>query len=139
MEVNANKINVGITVNVDVTLENIKYVKKIIFGALVYVVAKMVKYWASIIANRVITCDEIIDAKETKIFQICKTKCFYILIAFLSITVALLIVVSIYCSLVEYNAQKEKINTYYHSTSQKTNWKTFYINNILKQWRVKIN
>ena len=44
MEVNANKINVGITVNVDVTLENIKYVKKIIFGALVYVVAKMVKY-----------------------------------------------------------------------------------------------
>ena len=44
MEVNANKINVGITVNVDVTLENIKYVKKIIFGALVYVAAKMVKY-----------------------------------------------------------------------------------------------
>ena len=44
MEVNANKINVGITVIVDVTLENIKYVKKIIFGALVYVVAKMLKY-----------------------------------------------------------------------------------------------
>ena len=66
MEVNANKINVGITVNVDVTLENIKYVKKIIFGALVYVVAKMVKYWASIIADRVIMCGEIIDAKETK-------------------------------------------------------------------------
>ena len=66
MEVIANKINVGITVNVDVTLEKIKYVKKIIFGALVYVVAKMVKYWASIIADRVITCDEIIDAKETK-------------------------------------------------------------------------
>ena len=42
MDVNVIKINVGIMVNVDVSLENIKYVKKILFGALVYEVAKMI-------------------------------------------------------------------------------------------------
>ena len=64
----------------------------------------------------VITCDEIIDAKfnsnneetktvlanfdETKIT--CKTQNFYILLAFLLITIALLIGVSIYYYLIKY-------------------------------------
>ena len=58
--------------------------------------------------DSVITWDKIIDAdaksydEETKTIPkniICETKSFYILLAFLLITVALLITVSIYCYL----------------------------------------
>ena len=58
-----------------------------------------------------ITCDEIIESyKETKAISTnfnekkatCKTQNFYILLAFLSITIALLIVVIIYCYLIKY-------------------------------------
>ena len=56
-----------------------------------------------------ITCDEIIDVVETKRVTknfkekdaICKTKKFYISLAFLLITIALLIAVSIYCYLIK--------------------------------------
>ena len=50
MNVNVNliknviQINGGIT-NVDVSVKNILYVKKIIFGILLHVVAKMVNIW----------------------------------------------------------------------------------------------
>ena len=56
--------------------------------------------------DSVITCDEIIDEVKTVTInvneknEICKTKHFYILLAFLSITIALLTVVSIYCYLI---------------------------------------
>ena len=74
------------------------------------------KYLASIMDESVITCDEIIDAeaksysKETKTIPTtfnekkvtCKTQNFYILLAFLLITIALLITVSIYCYLIKY-------------------------------------
>ena len=74
-------------------------------------------------------CDEIIDAnaeaksydEETKTILkdiICETKCFYILLAFLLIAIALLIVVSVYCYLIKI---KQNENTYYHFTSQITN------------------
>ena len=70
------------------------------------------KYLASIIDDSVITCDEIIDADmETKSHEeetktntkniTCKTKNFYSLVACLLTTVALLIVVSIYCYLIK--------------------------------------
>ena len=36
-----NQINGGITINVDVSVKNIIYVKKIMFGILVYVFVKM--------------------------------------------------------------------------------------------------
>ena len=57
------------------------------------------KYLASITDDLVITCDEIIDAVETKAvatnfnekYGICKTRNIYILLALLSITIALLI------------------------------------------------
>ena len=42
MEENVIQVNGGITINVDVSLKNITYLKKIIFGILLYVVAKMV-------------------------------------------------------------------------------------------------
>ena len=68
------------------------------------------KYLASVMDNSAITCDEIIESynEETrnistnfnKKIAACKTQKFCILIAFLSITKALLITVSIYCYLI---------------------------------------
>ena len=65
------------------------------------------KYLASIMDNSAIMCDEVIDLydEETKFNEkktICKTQNFYILLAFLLITIALLIAVSIYCHLIKY-------------------------------------
>ena len=68
------------------------------------------KYLASIIGDSVLTCDKIIDNQETKTIPknfnekniTCKTHNFYILIAFLLITIALLMAVSIYCYLIKY-------------------------------------
>ena len=42
MEENLIQINFGITINVNVNVKNIIYVKEIIFGILLHVVAKMV-------------------------------------------------------------------------------------------------
>ena len=42
MEENVTQVSGGITINVDVSLKNITYLKKTIFGILLYVVAKMV-------------------------------------------------------------------------------------------------
>ena len=78
------------------------------------------KYLASIIDNSVITCDKIIDGEETKTVPktiICKTKSFYILLAFLLITIALLIVFSIYFCLIKYKAKQKHC----HITSKMTN------------------
>ena len=58
--------------------------------------------------DSVITCDEIIIVKETNFNEkniTCKTQNFYILLAFLLITITLLIAVSIYsiyCSPIKY-------------------------------------
>ena len=66
------------------------------------------KYLASIMDDLAIICDEVIDADdETKaIFYekkvTCKTQ---ILLAFLIATIALLIVVSVYCYLMKYRAK----------------------------------
>ena len=69
----------------------------------------------------VITCDEIIDAKETKTIPkiiICKTKSFYILLAFLLITIALLIAVSIYCYLIKYKAKQKHLLLFYVTNNE---------------------
>ena len=42
MEDNVIQINGGLTINVDVSVKNILYVKKIILGIVLHVVAKMV-------------------------------------------------------------------------------------------------
>ena len=41
MEEDVIQINCGITINVDVNVKNIMYVKKTIFGILLYVAVKM--------------------------------------------------------------------------------------------------
>ena len=65
---NVIQINGGITINVDKSVKNVMYVKKIIFRIMSNVVVKMKKYLASIMDDSAITCDEIIDAEETKTF-----------------------------------------------------------------------
>ena len=64
------------------------------------------KYLASIMDDSAIICKKIINEKETnfkkKKKKNCKTQNFYILLAFLLITIALLIAVSIYCYLIKY-------------------------------------
>ena len=60
-------------------------------------------------------CDEVIKSYDEEIKTIatnfnekevtCKTQSFYILLAYLSITIALSIVVSIYCYLIKYRAK----------------------------------
>ena len=64
--------------------------------------------------------DEIIESyKEETHFNekkaTCKTQNFYILLAFLLITIALLIAVSIYCYLIKYRARQKN---YYHFITQ---------------------
>ena len=94
------------------------------------------KYLASIIDDSVVSCDEIIDTTKsilaktvsmktvtTKTIPIkSNSKNFYVLLAFLLITIAFLIAVSIYCYFIKYPA-KEKY--YCHITSQ------IYMNNII--------
>ena len=64
------------------------------------------KYLASIMYDSAITCDEVIESydEETNFHEkkaTCKSKNFYILLAFLLITFALLTAVSIYCYLIK--------------------------------------
>ena len=90
--------------------KKVMYVKKVMFGILLH--CDNGKYLASIIDDSAIICDEVIDADdgETKTIPInfnekkvtCKTQNFYILLAFLLITIVLLIAVSIYCYLIKY-------------------------------------
>ena len=55
-----------------------------------------------------IICDEIIDVKETNFNEkniTFETQNFYILLAFLLITITLLVAVSIYCYLIKHQAK----------------------------------
>ena len=65
------------------------------------------KYLANIMVDSAIMCDEVIESygEETKFNEkrvTCKTENIYILLAFLLVTLALLIAVSIYCYLIKY-------------------------------------
>ena len=55
---NEIQIKSGITINVNLSVKNIIYVKEIIFGILLHV-----KHLASTTDDSVTTCDEIIDAE----------------------------------------------------------------------------
>ena len=62
MEENVTQINGGIMTNVDVSVRNVMYVKKIMFGILLHVQLWRSKYSASIVDDSAIICDEFIDA-----------------------------------------------------------------------------
>ena len=81
-----------------------------------------------------IICDEIIEVKETNFNEkkvTCKMHRFYVLLAFLLLTIALLIAVSIYYYLVKYQA---KNLLPFHDTK----FKQFCIDSINWKWVLKI-
>ena len=76
-----------------------------------------------------IRCDEILDADaEAKSYNektktalkniICETKSFYILLAFLLITTALMIAVSIYSYLIKYKAKQKYLLPFYVTNNE---------------------
>ena len=77
------------------------------------------KYLANIMYDSAIACDEVIDSFDEKTKTvltnlnekkgICKTQNFYIFFAFLLITIAFLIAVSIYCYLIKYWAKQKQL------------------------------
>ena len=96
--------------------KNIIYVKKDYIWNLATCRCENDKYLASITDDSVITCGEFIETKETKIIPkniICETKSFYILLAFLLITITLLIAVSIYYYLIKYKTKQKHLLTFY--------------------------
>ena len=72
--------------------------------------------------DSVITYDEIIEETvptnfiETKVT--CKTQNFYILLAFLLVTTALLIAVSIYCYLIKYQAKQKHLLPFHYKNNE---------------------
>ena len=69
--------------------------------------------------DSIVMSNETIESydEETKTIS-CKTQNFYILLAFLSITVALLIAVSIYCYLIKYQTKQKQLFPF-HFTNNK--------------------
>ena len=108
MERNVIQINVAIMINVDVSVKNIIYVKKVMNPATCN--CENGEYLASDMDK--IICDEIIDVKETNFNEqniTCKTQSFNILLVLLLIAITLLIAVSIYCYLIKYQAKQKHL------------------------------
>ena len=87
------------------------------------------KYLASIIIDSAIMCDEIIEwtvptnLNEKK--ATCKTQNLYILLAFLLITITLLIAVTVYCYLIK-NRAKQKHLLLFHITNNEIKQVTYW-------------
>ena len=75
------------------------------------------KYLGSIINDSLITCDEIIEATKAIPTKTIAIKIFYILFAFLLITIAQLISNSIYYYLIKYRPKEHLLQ--YHETNNK--------------------
>ena len=93
------------------------------------------KYLASTMDDSTIICDEVTESYDEEIKTIsknfnekkvtCKTQNFYVLAAFLLITIALLIAVSIYCYLIKYRAKQNYLLQF-----QDKKLKEVHVNNI---------
>ena len=118
MEGNVIQINGGIMINVNVSVKNIMYVKKTVWNPATCS-CENGKYLATIMDKSVIMCDEVIESydEETKLIPTnsnekkptYKMQNFYVLLAFLLITIALLIAVTIYCFLIKYQAKQKHL------------------------------
>ena len=62
VEQNVIQINGEITINVDVSIKNIMYVKKIMFGILLNVIVRMENIHQVIVDDSAFVCDEIIKS-----------------------------------------------------------------------------
>ena len=122
MNVNVNltekhviQINGEITINVDVIVKNIFMWKKYFLRNPPKCICENGKYLVSIRDDSTIICSEVIKPYEEEIKTIsanfnekkvtCKAQNVYILLAFLLITITLLIVVRIYCYVIKYQTK----------------------------------
>ena len=132
MKENVIQITGWITIHVDVRAKNIIFLKKVIFGMLLDVVAKS-KYSASVMEDSMTTCGEVTEEKTKTVtanfnekMQSVKQKMsiiYYILLIFyflhLSlIAIALLIVVSIYCYLIKHWAKQKRLLPFYVTNNE---------------------
>ena len=80
------------------------------------------RYLATIMDDSKTTCDEIIEETVSTNFNekkaTCKTQNFYILLAFLLITIALLIAVSIYCYLIKYRVKQKHLLPFHFANNK---------------------
>ena len=86
------------------------------------------KYVADIMDSSAIMCDEIIESydEETEIISaifnekkaICKMQNGYILLAFLLITIAVLIAVGISCYLINYQAKQKHLSLFHNTNNE---------------------
>ena len=88
------------------------------------------RYLASIMDDSAIICDEVIESRdeEWKTILTNFNKNFYILLVFLLTTIALLIAVSIYCYLINYQAKQKHLLPFHNTKLKKIhmdniNWK----------------
>ena len=105
IEENIIQIKKGITINVNVSVKDIIYVKKIIFG---YATCSFEsgKYLVNIIEDS-LKYDKDVKTNFNEKNITCKIQNVYLLLAFLLITIAILIVVSIYRYLIQYRAKNK--------------------------------
>ena len=114
MEETMIHINGRVTLNFYLSLKSIIYVKKeyVWNPATSWI---LLNYLASIMNDLAIICDEVIEPYKYKKKKIqwknttCKTQNVYILLAFLLITIALLVAVSIYFYIIKYWEKRNKI------------------------------
>ena len=112
-----------VCVCVCVCVKNTMYLKKIIFRILLHVVWKwklfsMYIRWFNDYVWRVIeeTKTFLANFKEKK--ETCKTQNVYILLAFLLITIILLIAVSINCYLIKYKSKRKHLLPFYITNNE---------------------
>ena len=122
MEEIVTQINGGIMINVDVSVKKRHVCDKDYVSNPATCNCENGKYLASIIDDSAIMCDVIIE--ETVPINLnenktnCKMQNFYILLAFLLITIALLIAVSIYCYLIKYQAKPKDLLRFHLTNSE---------------------
>ena len=116
MEKNVIQINGGVTIKVKVNVINVMYVKKIIFGIILFVIAKMQNIkqvlwmiqWLPVMKLESHTRKKQILMEKAS----CKKQNFYILLVFSLITIALLTAVNIYCYLIKYWAKQKHLSQF---------------------------
>ena len=114
MEENMIQINGQIMINVDVFEKDRHASEKDYVWNPYTCICENGKYSASIMDDSLITCDEIIASynEETNFYEkktTCKMQNFYILHAFLLVTIGFLLVVGIYCYLIKCKAKQQHL------------------------------
>ena len=127
MQENIIQINGGITINIDMSVKNAMYVKKVIFRIILYVILKMENIYRILWVNQQLCVMKLLDgdtkAKSNNKAQsynktkavptsfneenmTCKTQNIFVLLAFSLITIA---AVSIYIYLTKYQEKQKHL------------------------------